>query len=378
MYTSKFKRFLCSDKSCFSLSKNVIAAILVTLLFSPIYSVASESTQTPNEITLLTWEDYIDEDVVAAFEAEYNAKINFVYYESDDARNETLTTYGAGGYDLILVDSVSVPLYEKLDWIMPFDVHSAPNISNVKLSSLSKLDKAEQACIPYSWGTTGIAYRKDLVSEPITSWKQIFNPTPELHGKILMSTLSDEVVGMALKSLGYSMGSNDRQELKEARQLLLAQAPVVAGYSAVATIADDSKLVSGEVVAVITYSGDALMLKESEPQIEYVLPEEGGAIWADFVCLSAKTDNRELAHRFINFINKPEQAAKNALFFYSATPNPEAEKLLPAEFLNNSIIYPDKARLAQSERYETLPPRTIKKHNAIMAELIKVKQIADQ
>ena len=179
---------------------------------------------------------------------------------------------------------------------------------------------------------------------------------------------------MALKSLGYPMGSSNRQELEEARQLLLAQAPAVTGYSAVATNSKNSKLVSGEVSVVLTYNSDALMLKEFEPQIEYVLPKEGGAIWADFICLSAKANNPQLAHRFINFINQPEQAANNALFIYAATPNREAEKLLPAEFLNNPAIYPSKVAVAQSETHKILSPRTIKKLNSIMNELRKTLQ----
>lgn len=347
----------------------ILTVTLATTLLSPVYCVASESTKPPAEITFLTWGEYISKDVVDKFEAEYKAKVNFVYFESDDARDEMLTTYGSGGYDLILLNGVNVPLYNKLNWVTSFDIRNAPNLNNIKLPVLSSFDQKDIACAPYSWGSTGIAYRKDLVSEPITSWKQLFDPAPELQGKILMSTMSQEVVGMALKSLGYSMGSSNRQEIEEARQLLLAQAPAVAGYSAVAAESAKSKLVLGEVSAILTYNSDALMLKELEPQIEYVLPKEGGGIWSDFICLSAKANNPELAHRFINFINQPEQAANNALFIYAATPNTEAEKLLPAEFLNNPIIYPNKAAVALSETYKVLSPRTIKKQNSIMNEL---------
>jgi len=344
-------------------------AVSATMLWAPITAIAADLVKPSAEITFLTWSEYISEDVVAEFENQYKAKVNFIYYESDDARDEMLVTYGADGYDLILIDSVNIPLYKQLDWITSFNVNNAPNLNHVKLPELSNLNKKDHTCAPYSWGSTGIAYRTDLVSEPITSWKQIFTPTPELQGKILMSTLSEEVVGMALKSLGYSMQSTNRQELEAARQLLLSQQPSVAGYSAVASVSHKSKLISGEVTAIVTYSGDALMLNEIEPRISYVLPEEGGAIWADFVCLSGKANNPELAHKFINFINQAEQAAANASFIYTATPNLAAEKLLPAEFLNDPIIYPDQTLVAQSETYEVLPPRTIIKHNAIMQEL---------
>lgn len=351
-----------------ALKGSFLSAALAALL-TPMYAVAAGSPDSPSEITFLTWGDYIDEEIVSKFETEYNAKVNFVYFESDDTRDEILTTYGAEGYDLILVDSVNIPFYKKLGWITDFDKKIAPNLNSVKLPTLSNLEKRDHTCTPYAWGTTGIAYRKDLVPEPITSWQQIYDPTSKLQGKILMSSLGEEVIGMALKSLGYSMTSSDMKELEEARQLLLAQAPSVAGYSAVVVDSEESKLVTGEITVLLTYSGDALMLKDIEPQIEYVVPEEGGAIWADFVCLSAKGNNPELAHRFTNFINRPEQAAQNALYFYSATPNKEAEKLLPEEFLNNPIIYPNKKTVALSETYQPLSLRTKKKHSSIMNEL---------
>lgn len=351
----------------------LVTASMATGLLTPLLSIASEPVKPTAEITFLTWGDYINMDVVTEFEAKYQAKVNLVYYESDDARNELLTTYGIDGYDLILLDSVNIPLYKQLNWIIPFNGSSTPNLNNVKLPVLSNLDEKVQTCAPYFWGSTGIAYRKDLVPEPITSWKQIFNPVPELKGKIIMSTMSQETVGMALKSLGYSMGSSDGKELEEARQLLLAQAASVTDYSAVSIVPEKSKLVTGEVSAILTYNSDAMRLKKFNPEIEYALPKEGGAIWVDFVCLSAKANNPELSHRFIDFLNQPQQAANNALFINAATPNKEAERLLPAELLNNPIIYPDKDAIAHSEKYKILPTRTMKKQNAIMNELTMKK-----
>ncbi|WP_019612802.1 polyamine ABC transporter substrate-binding protein [Psychromonas ossibalaenae] len=348
----------------------IISTILFTsLLLNSIYCLAAAPSQSPAKITFLTWGDYINPELVTQFEAEYNAKVNFVYFESDDDRDELLINTDALGYDMLMVDSVNLLSYKKLGWISAFNTQSAPNINFAQLPELSSLNKRDQICAPYSWGTTGIAYRKDLVAEPITSWKQVFTPAPELQGKILMSNMSKEVVGMALKSLGYSMTSSDSQELEQARQLLLAQAPSVAGYSPVASDTKKAKLVTGQASVTLTYSGDALMLQALEPQVEYVLPKEGGGVWADFICLSAKASSVELAHQFINYINRPQQAADNAQYIYCATPNSEAEKLLPSEFLNNSIIYPDKALVAQSETYTLLSPRTIKKHNTIMREL---------
>ncbi|MGB5446154.1 MAG: spermidine/putrescine ABC transporter substrate-binding protein [Psychromonas sp.] len=353
------------------IKNGLLVATLVAGWLSPVYASAAESAS-PVEITFLTWGEYINTAVIAKFEAQYQAKVKFVYFESDGARDELMMNTEGKGYDLILLDRANILSYKKLGWITAFNREIAPNINYARLPVLANLDKTDNTdkiCSPYSWGTTGIAYRKDLIAEPIRSWKEIFSPAPALHGKILMSDMANEVIGMALKSLGYSIASSNSQEIEEARQLLLAQAPLIAGYSPVASESKKAKLVTGEVSVIFTYSSDALMMKEFEPQIEYTVPAEGGAIWADFICLSATAEHAELAHHFINFINQPQQAADNALFLFSATPNSEAEKLLPAEFRNNPIIYPDAASVAQSELYMSLPPRTVKKYNSIMREL---------
>ncbi|WMC10187.1 spermidine/putrescine ABC transporter substrate-binding protein [Oceanimonas pelagia] len=327
-----------------------------------------------SELTFLTWGDYIDEGVVADFEAEFNASIRFVHFESDAARHELLTISGVQGYDLILVDSVSRALYQHLGWIGEFDRQQIPNLGRLRLPAPSVGSHGSDLCVPYTWGTTGIAYRTDLVSEPVTRWQQLFEPAEELQGKILMSEAGTEVVGMALKALGYSMASSDPDELEQARQLLNKQAPLIAGYAPVAVDSAAAKLVTGEVSAVLTYSGDALMLKEFQPNIEYVLPEEGGAIWADFICLGAQPENAELAHRFIDFLNRPEQSARNSLYIYSATPNVDAEALLPADFLTDPVIYPDRASLDKSEHYRVIPPRIARIYNNIMQEVQQLSE----
>lgn len=342
----------------------VTISLTIILLFSA-YSPAAKVIKQPNEITFLTWDGYINKNIVDRFESEYDAKINFIYFESDNARNELLTRTGSAGYDLLLLDASNISFYKKLAWIQPLN----SDISYSFTSKLTHFNDRSKTCAPYSWGTTGLAYRTDLTSAPLTSWKQLFSPSSELYGKILMPNISNEVVGMALKSLGYSMLSENHQELEQARQLLLTQAPAVAGYSPIATDPLKAKLVTGEASAILTYSGDALMLKAIEPRIEYIIPEEGGAVWADFICLSGKTKKTQLAQRFIDYINQPRQAAENALFIYSATANSQAKKLLPDEFVNNPIIYPNEQQVEKSESYKPLSADAIKIRNSIMNEL---------
>ncbi len=373
--TSRVPVHLASDRGLQRLNSRTfdrcfrILSLLIFLL-TPLYAIAAETSKT---LTLLTWEDYIDSELVADFEQRHQVKINQVFYESDSGRDELLSLYGAVGYDLILVDDSNIPGYQQLGWITPLPAQDSSSLSQLQLP-LPRFRQFSATCAPYFWGTTGIAYRKDLVDEPITSWKQLFHPSEALQGKILMPLEADETIGAALKSLGYSMSSSNKQELAEARKLLHAQAPSVKSYSSVANSAQESQLVSGDIVALITYNSDALMLQEEEPNITYVLPEEGGAIWADFFCLSQQSAQPELALEFLEFINTAENAASNAEYLYAATPHQGALKLLPAEFINDPLIFPDQKLLDRSEPYALLSPRTQKAHNEIMAELVKLKQ----
>jgi spermidine/putrescine transport system substrate-binding protein len=125
------------------------------------------------------------------------------------------------------------------------------------------------------------------------------------------------------------------------------------------------------------FSGDALMLQEHHPDIEYALPAEGGNIWLDYLAVLSASNKKELASAFINFLNLPKVAARNAEFVYYATPNTAAEQYLPDEYFANPVIYPPEEQLSKSEFYKPLSPRAQKLTNSIIAQLIVGKTIHD-
>ena len=172
----------------------------------------------------------------------------------------------------------------------------------------------------------------------------------------------------ALKALGYSLNSNDRKKLAEAEELLRQQKPYVHSYSYV-SLTEESALVSGEVWATVIYSGDALLLREQNENITYVLPEEGGNIWVDYLTVTQSSGNKELAMKFINFLNEPQIAARIAEFVYYATPNKAAEQYLPDEYFADPVIYPSQAELDRSEFHAPLAPRAQKYTNEMIARL---------
>jgi spermidine/putrescine transport system substrate-binding protein len=197
----------------------------------------------------------------------------------------------------------------------------------------------------------------------------ILQPAEVLKGRVAMLSSSRDLIGVALKALGYSLNSIDTQELKEAEALLQAQAPAVKTYKAVSRDAN-SALVNGQVAMSMMYNGGALMLQQYHDDIAFVLPKEGGNIWVDYVSVLSGSVNKAAAKQFINFLNEPEIAARLAQFVYFATPNLAAEALLPAELKGDPVIYPSGKSLEKSETNHRLPARTQKIRAVIFSRLV--------
>jgi spermidine/putrescine transport system substrate-binding protein len=205
------------------------------------------------------------------------------------------------------------------------------------------------------------------VKEPIRSWLQVFRPQQQLHGRIIMINDPRDLIGMALKALGHSMNSQEPDELRQAEALLLEQGPAVTHYGYF-TLDDSSSLVTGKAYLAMAFNGDALALQERQPEIRYVVPEEGGSLWTDYLAVAAN-GRRELAASFIDFLNRPDMAARNAGHVYYATPNRAARALMDEEYLNNPVIFPDAQTLSRCEANQAVPPRVMRRYNIIYSRV---------
>ncbi len=356
MFTQKIKQLL------------IKLGTMCLLVYTASMSVAYAQNSMPI-LTVLNWSDYIDPDVISIFEKKYNVKVNDVYFETDDARNQFLIQTGGRGYDVGIVNGVMVETYKKRGWIEAISQQDVPNLQYIDEAKRSSHEGTKGYSVPYSWGTMGIAYRADLVETPIETWMDLFQPQAALHGKIVMIKSSRELIGAALKAKGYSLNSMDKTELAEAGALLLAQKPHVAKYGYV-QLGPQSALVTGKVSASIAYSGDALVLNELNSNIKYVVPKEGSSVWVDHWVVYAKSPNKALAHKFLNFMNEPKIAAQNAEYIYMATPNHAAVEFLSQTFLKDSIVYPRAEQLKELEPYHQLQGRGLRTRSQIYNRVV--------
>jgi len=345
-----------------------IRNFLITSVILILPSTMIHATE-PQELVLLTWSEYMDPDLVSKFESRYNAKLKFVYYESDELRDDMLLNGDGSGFDIICSNGRSIKTYARHGWLTPITEQQVPNKKHIEQRWVEAFPGAAEYAVPFFWGTVGIGYRKDLVKTPITSWKQLLEPAPELQGKIVLVKDARDLMAMAIKSKGASINTTDSKILDQAEELLLAQKPHVKDYSYVA-LTKDSSLVTGEAVAALMYNGDALAVAEHNENITYVLPKEGSYIWVDYLVVSKASKRKKLAMDFINFLNEPENAAKLAQFVYYASPNRAAKKHLPKDFLMDTAIHPTQKVVEHSEFYRELPPRTQKRYNSILPHIV--------
>lgn len=349
-------KFLAGGRRC-------LARLLMRWISGTVFAAAFASAAVAEELVFLTWADYINPDLVAEFEAEFGVELEIVVFELDEARDSLLVKRGPSAYDLMLVDGASVAGYVRRGWLAPIPMSDVPNFRHLKPAWTKAHDQTEGNAVPYMWGTTGIAYRSDLVSGTFHSWRQLMEPEEALRGRISMMGAGRDLLIPGLKMLGQSLNVTNASVILATEAMLLAQKPYVKTYVYL-SMKEDSLLVTGDVWVSLMYSGGAKMLQALEPAIKYVVPDEGTSIWVDYIGISAQSPRKQLAAQFINFLNRPEIAARNALWAGYATPNLAAEKHLPDSFREDPIIYPKEPVLKRSEFFRELSPRVKKSLNA--------------
>jgi spermidine/putrescine transport system substrate-binding protein len=355
---------MCRNRGVTMLTGWVRAALLAAGIL------AVQGAWAAQEIVFYTWADYIDPEVVRQFERENAATVRQRFFDSDQDRNDRLLQTDGTGFDVMVVDEGSMGMLVRRGWLQPLDNAAIPNRRHVDEKWLNAVPEGPTHGVPYTWGILGIGYREDLVANAPTSWADLFNPEAALKGRILMLQDPRELVGMALKSLGHSANSTEPAELNAAEDLLRRQKPFVRAYSYI-NLTEKSALVTGKAAVAMVYNGDALTLQEINPRIRFVTPREGTSLWVDYLTVPSRATNKDLAYRFIDFLNRPEIAARNAVFTHYASPNRAAEALLPPEHLKDPVVYPPPEVLTRCEHLGAFPPKAAKARQQIYSRLAR-------
>ena len=313
---------------------------LTALVVLSIISVgACTGTQAPQKLHLFIWANYIDPEVYKLFESEFGVKIVEENFDSNETLRSKLQA-GVTGYDIIVPSDYTVEVLIRQGLLAELDLSKIPNAQNISRRFRGLYyDPHNRYSIPYLWGTTGIGYNAQKLDPPPTSWADLFEPAHLERYKNRVSMLDDprETIGAALKYLGYSVNSTDPHQLEAAKNLLLAQKPYLARYDSETY---DDFLLTGDLVIAHGWSGEFAKARLENPDLRYIIPQEGGVIWADNLAIPKSSTRIDLAHTFIDFLLRPQINAKIVNFLRYPSTNDAAKAYILPEIANDPAIYP--------------------------------------
>ena len=323
------------------------------------------------EITLnvANWGEYMsindDEmtDVNELFEALTGVTVNYKTYASNETLYSKLLSGGAT-YDIVIPSDYMISKMINEGMLEKLDFDNIPNLKNIMGGFLNpQYDPTNEYSVPYLWGMVCIIYNTTMVDEEITSWKTLWDE--KYAGNILMFNNPRDAFGIAQAYLGYSLNTEDREQLDRCAELLREQKEIVQGY-----VMDEifDKMEGGSAAVAPYYVGDAVTMCDDNPDLEFVIPEEGTNWFVDAICIPTTSDpeNKEVAEAYINFLCEAEIALANCDYVGYSTPNQAAFELLDDDAKEDERRYPsDEFLIENTEVFVNLSDDA----NAYMQEL---------
>jgi spermidine/putrescine transport system substrate-binding protein len=291
-----------------------------------------------DELVIYNWAAYLNPDTVKAFEKEFGVKVRATdFYESNEEMIAKLKG-GATGYDLIAPTGSYLPAMADEELVMPLDLSRIPNLSNVDERFLGfSWDPENRYHVPKDWGTTGVGYLQKFVKEEVTSWEQFYGLGEKYSGKYTVLDSQYEVIGSALKRLGFSYNSGSQDEIDQALDLLIPFKPHIAQI----TSSQYRQMMSrGEIYLALGWNGDFFFVLEDQPSVKYVIPEEGTEYWLDVWSVPADAPHPVAAHEFMNWILTPENQGRETSYTYYASCVTGHEEFTDKAIINDPSIYP--------------------------------------
>jgi putrescine transport system substrate-binding protein len=324
-----------------------------------LFAVSAGAQDKKRVVNVYNWTDYIAPDVLKDFTRDTGIDVVYDTFDS----NETLETKllaGKSGYDVVvptgnfLQQQIKAGVFQKLDKSkLPNLVHAWPEIAQ----RLAVYDPGNQYAVNYMWGTTGIGYNAKKAAEIlgpdvlIDSWDIIFKPENISKFKdcgVHLLDSSDDILPAALKYLGLDPNSWKPEDIEKAAVLVMKIRPFVRKFHSSEYL---NSLASGEICLVVGFSGDIKQAQSRAAEVNkgvevgYAIPKEGAQLWFDNLAIPKDAPHPAEAHAFINYLMKPEVAAKNSNVIAYANGNSASQKYIDKEILQDPAVYPDQATL---------------------------------
>ena len=340
------------------------AVALTFRLFAAAALLFSASVRADEEkvLNVYNWADYIAPETVKNFEKETGIKVRYDNFDSNEVLHAKLVA-GRTGYDIVVPGSHFAKTQIEGGLLMKLDKSKLPNLKNLDpaiQAQLAKLDPGNDHVVDWLWGFTTVGINADKVKKalggmatPDNAWDLVFKPAyaSKLKGcGISFLDTSSEVIPIALKYIGKDPRSKSPDDYKAVGEMLKAIRPYVTRFAGSGSDYID-QMARGQLCAVVGWSGDVYIAKDrsakaKQPQaLEVLLPKSGALLFFDVMAIPKDAPHPENAHKWIDYIMRPEVHASltNAVFY--ANPNKEARKFVRPALANDRAVFPDAAAL---------------------------------
>lgn len=289
-------------------------AYIVSLLAATVITGAAGAASAA-DLVISNWDGYMAKDIAETFKAATGLEIEVVNHATNEEIMGKLMASGGKGYDIVFVSSPFAEILNKQGLAAPLDRAAIPNLANLYPEAASlAYDPGNAYSVPYTWGSTGLCYRSDLVKTAPDSWMALLQPADDIKGKTTMLATDRWLMAAGQLAKGYSVNEADPAKLAEVKDLLISAKKTLLAY-------DDttfySKLVSGEASLVQAWDGWCNYGIGENKDIKYVVPKEGSDLWVDTIVVMKNSEKQEAAMKFINFVLDTANhawAAQNILY----------------------------------------------------------------
>jgi len=323
-------------------------------------------------LNVYNWSDYIAPTVVEDFTKQTGIKVRYDTFDSNDTL-ETKLLAGKSGYDVVVPTAYFLERQIRAGVFQKLDKARMPNLANMwpEISQrLAAYDPGNQYAVNYMWGTTGIGYNIRKTREvlgangTIDSWDIVFKPDSLAKFKdcgVHLLDSSDDILAAALHYLGLDPNSANETDLQTAAALVMKIRPYVRKFHSSEYL---NALASGEICLVVGFSGDIKQAQKRAAEakngvdIAYAIPKEGAQLWFDNLAIPRDARNVAEAEDFINYLQRPEVAAKNTNFISYANGNVASQKFIDKAILDDKGIYPDEATMRRLYTISAHDPKT--------------------
>jgi len=301
-----------------------------------------------DRVILATWPNYHDPENFEAFKDATGAFTQVNVFGSNEEMLAKLQA-GGSGWDVFVPTNYTITTYVEAGLIEPLDLSKLPNYDpaafEARFSDAGTVDGTVYA-VPKNWGTTGIASNTDHTGGVVDSWKTFFDGArDQWSGRAMVHDYQLTTIGNALVYFGFSFNSVKPEELAKAEELLIDVKPHLFAISSDYQPA----MRNGDAWLTMCWTGDGKQLNTDMPEIGFALGKEGGEIWSDYYAIPKDAPHREAAYALINYLLTPEVNAREALAHGYPVADSRTNALLPADLLNDPILYPAAESLSALE-----------------------------